>query len=1617
MASIHNVLTRIYNFYQDGTTCKNPTLEAKTLEGMDIGCVKSDGTIVMTVDPTKEIHCIEIYVTCGDCPTCPKHRIVECFCGNGLLCPPCHTCDPIQNRCIPLCPGKPCINNTCVDCDPNNPCPPDKVCNNGMCECKPGTVSDGFGNCIKCKVNSDCPQCGLCQGFDCRPRQCTGGFLDPITCLCVECLEKTHCRPDQICDHGFCKCPPGTYLNSQTGLCTAIPKCTSGGPCPECFDCVIGECIPKVCPVGQICVRNECVSECNCSSRICPPGKSCVPIGNKCYCISCSNLPCGPGVPCPIGCMCGNGGSCLPNLCNGPCSPDHPCPPGCGCFMGKCQPCHTFNCSDCHKIPGCHCPNGICIGNDPCPPKPCLTGIECGPGCGCDSLTKTCKPCSGATCTTCIQIDGCICDTLTNNCVKNECDGDCVPGVPCKPGCACDPLTYKCKPCWYFSCSGAPCPKGCECAPGAKCRPDTVPPPPNPCEDTIGFAASDPECGLVFNATVKGCCVCPTLNIQFDGGAVVDNSTARTLSFDLKLRQDTTLVDAAGMPTNGRPITGSGKVKLNITVTYEGLNAQGVRDGSIYELKSTQEFSFIANATQPGTLQILGNYGAGGDKTYMLNGKKYEFISLRVNIETLSDQLFDNGCTRAMAQQTLVYTTNAESLTFIDSSRELTNKIECGTPIVTFYEADDLANLFKAEKIFNRKYLKRTGTETYSITLLHPDGIEPCKLYGGEISCSCKTRTVYSCYGPGGPATPLTFKTPAAMKFEFSNQGKTVTFTENVVVECNTYTQANPRPYYELWINGVLVETKQLPANGILYAAGDDFTVVDSIWELRLRQKCDTCKNDLVYDKNDLVGVAKLELQPPMCYDNDPDLIAKLTLDGVASPSTYELRLDATPISSGAMTHTTKSVTIPNTAGLYELFVTDPDGNVLRREINYTPTNTSMVDNVLITGTCQNGVIKVRIENLLHKSITLVDWPGTGGDFNVSAGNVVFKDLPSGNYPTIKVQATDYPSCEVIKSLNLDCCNPLPSDITAYSVTYTCAAGVVLSGTAGIVVKLGATVLAAGDSLTAGNHNITVENGACTQARVLTVQPCYQCLSGNCQSMGATVNNKGHESLALCQPACDPCMNNSLSTPVIVMGTYCTTKLIKVQVTGGNTPYVFKVDGIVQAANLVAGYYEMTVNLADGEHEMAVLDNAGCTKTAAFTVACCSGLNVGTQDIITAYKCHPSAPYVEIKLSGTMVGGSRLKITGAGGFEDLWSNPASETETMTLSPGVYTAHVQHTNGCILTKQFTVVGCYNCNPITHQCSQIVSGQNVGYATNVECLNNCNSGLYTASYDCAAGLTVNTSHFIKQGNNQWGPFASDYHAYLTDHDYQIYANNNGQVGEFIGTVTIGCCTPASLTVGHGNCNTSGGCLNGYKAKVSMQLSGGNPANTYKFDILNLNNDVLDTGAIAAGGPAVVNTNCIDENLQVKVRITNVTYMERAYVNTAAPALCGVEKNFVTQNCNAGNQCDLASKIIAAVYLAQNCSGADAGRWKLQVTNNFAGLVNISLYKAEVSAGTVCGTHNGYPGAPTKVFTNVNTGSTVCEAFTNPGGGNEHCVKIVITSVADPTCTLTIYRGTEQ
>ncbi len=137
----------------------------------------------------------------------------------------------------------------------------------------------------------------------------------------------------------------------------------------------------------------------------------------------------------------------------------------------------------------------------------------------------------------------------------------------------------------------------------------------------------------------------------------------------------------------------------------------------------------------------------------------------------------------------------------------------------------------------------------------------------------------------------------------------------------------------------------------------------------------------------------------------------------------------------------------------------------------------------------------------------------------------------------------------------------------------------------------------------------------------------------------------------------------------------------------------------------------------------------------------------------------------------------------------------------------------------------------------------------------------------------------------------------------------------------------------------------------------------------------------------------------------------------MNTAAPALCGVEKNFVTQNCNAGNHCDLASKIIATAYLAQNCSGADAGKWKLQVTNNFAGLVNISLYKSEVSAGTVCGTHNGYPGAPTKVFTNVNTGSTVCEAFTNANAGNEHCVKIVITSVADPTCTLTIYRGTVQ
>lgn len=1624
--TIYNALARIYDLYQGSEVCKNPLIEAKSLEGADVGCVKN-GVIHVSIDPTKDYHCIEIYVTCANCPTCPPTRITECFCGSGLLCPPCHTCDPVTNRCIPLCPDKLCINQTCSDCDPNHPCPAGKVCNNNRCECAPGTYLNPLGVCVQCTTNAECPQCGECIGYSCRPKQCVGGYLDPINCLCVQCTDKSHCRPDQICDGGKCKCPPNTYLNPTTGLCTALPKCTDAAAhCPVCMDCILGTCQPKQCPNGSICVNGECVYPCDCNNKACPPGKGCVPIGGTCYCISCGNISCVPGQPCPIGCHCNDATKkCDFNPCNGPCSPDKPCAPNCGCdpLTHMCRPCSAYNCNQCKGIPGCTCPdggNGICMGVAPCPAIPCKNGTECGPNCGCDKLTQTCKPCSTLSCNNCNQLDGCICNDLNNACIKNPCDSPCVPGgMPCNPGCACNVNTFMCEPCSKFSCDGVPCPTNCTCGPNKKCQPNVSAPNPTDCTDTFKIVALDDQCAAQAQAHLSKCCACPVITLQIDVTGKADSVNSRVYTYNLNLLKSGVLLSDTGV-ANAKPY--AGKIATKMMVVYQEINYSGVPTGNTFTDYINETYDYANADTKTSTFGINGDFSPSGNMrwTNPADGKLYEFLAIRILAYTIETLKFDSGCIESMAESQIFYSTNLDSLIFMDGRKDFVGNVPCGAPIVSWYQDADLGDLFTAPTLIRKAYMKPAGNNNFTDNVTKADNLQPCKLLGAEPDgCTCAKRAMYSCHGAGGAPTPFVLKVPNDMNLRAENCGNRICFEEDLVVTCSVYTGASVRPTYQLIINGAVVSTKQLPANGILYAADECFDAPGGIAvnEVRLHQVCDSCNNDVVKNGTSF-GLVDVIIIPPVCYDVSNDLIFRVSVNGLKSPATYTLKLNAGTISSGNITHTTQDITVPNDPGVYLLEVIDNDGCIFQRTYNYTPTNTSLADNVVFLQTvCINGVINVTIKNNLTVSVTFKDWPGTGGDFIVNPGVTVTKQLPTGNYPTIKIQSTDFPTCQVIKSINMDCCSPLPTEVSTFGVSYSCSARLILAATPGIVVKEGSTILVAGQSMTAGDHNITITNGICTENRVLTIPSCYKCQSGNCNDMGATADNSGYASAFLCGQSCDPCTGNALAASILnVPSGYCSDHLLKVSVAGGSAPYVFDVDGIAPtSANLVLGVYELDIALADGPHVLHVMDNNGCIRTYNFSINCCNGVSLGASDVVIGYVCDPIAPYVNVTFAGVAIGATIQKITGANGFTNDWNNPTQPTEVITLSPGTYTLHFTLSNGCQFTKTFVVAGCWKCDGTTYTCAQVQSGLNVGYQTESLCLGNCNSGNYTADYICGTGMVVNTSYFVKKGTQVWGPFADTDHRFFTDNTYLVYKNNNGALGELIATKVIQCCTAAAVTVTAGQCNSA--CPTGSQAQLNIALSGGTPTDSYIYEVLDtVTNDSYGSEAIVAGGPTMT-AICIPEAKTVKVVITNLTYENRSYTNTTTPT-CKVTSNVLqTAVCQTQNPCNVnAATVTGTVWLAQNCSGGNPATWKLLVNNATGSSVNVQIYIKEVDPGSNCSSQS-YPGSPNHTITSLSTGGTACASFNNPAVGKEHCAKIVVTKVGDPTCTFTFYRGTEQ
>lgn len=302
-----------------GSICGSPTITPINPSGLTIPCQDDTSVDIEINTDVPGPYCLTFIIECSEsCSTCPPIEVTKCFCVNVDDCEDCSVCT--DNICVSRCAaGKICDDDTCVDCNEENPCPSNQICSQGTCRCPADTpILRADGKCVECLDTDDLGPCRICENGVIKSVICPNGHCDPLTGDCNECTNNSHCtEPNQCCSgDGTCDCCPGYYLDPITNECVPIDICTSAEQCVDqygpCYYCTEEGCKPVICPDGFICDPNtgDCVPECG----NCPEGYGCINGG----CVPCSSLSCtGSGQLCQFatGCEC-NGSVCEYVNCN-----------------------------------------------------------------------------------------------------------------------------------------------------------------------------------------------------------------------------------------------------------------------------------------------------------------------------------------------------------------------------------------------------------------------------------------------------------------------------------------------------------------------------------------------------------------------------------------------------------------------------------------------------------------------------------------------------------------------------------------------------------------------------------------------------------------------------------------------------------------------------------------------------------------------------------------------------------------------------------------------------------------------------------------------------------------------------------------------------------------------------------------------------------------------------------------------------------------------------------------------------------------------------------------------------------------------------------------------------
>ena len=284
-----------------------------------------------------------------------------------------------------------------------------------------------------CERDEDCDGGQICHNLACREMclfdddcdAAAAAHCQPLSGLCVECTDDSHCQSGATCMDGVCEvteveaiCAPFASRCLQDGrqaTCNADGSAEELVSCSELLDscgadglgcaCVDGACAAVACVPGQTrCAGLHSLGVCDglgisealllcddgnfCQDGSCVPGE-CAP--------ACGARVCGPDPVCGTSCGACAGTCDVTGVCNEALPPTNcvnheECPPEMFCaiplFSGTCQ----LGCRDSSACAvGLLCLNGDCVvaAGESCLVQPCPEGFDCGTDLTCH---ETCEP-------------------------------------------------------------------------------------------------------------------------------------------------------------------------------------------------------------------------------------------------------------------------------------------------------------------------------------------------------------------------------------------------------------------------------------------------------------------------------------------------------------------------------------------------------------------------------------------------------------------------------------------------------------------------------------------------------------------------------------------------------------------------------------------------------------------------------------------------------------------------------------------------------------------------------------------------------------------------------------------------------------------------------------------------------------------------------------------------------------------------------------------------------------------------------------------------------------------------------------------------------------------------